>query len=65
MIQDLLNPHHLQVLGGFAVNDGEAGFPTGTRTLLLIGPQEPGFGRICNCSRNGSGRTRWTAGRGG
>ena len=43
MIQDLLNPHHLQVLGGFAVDDGEAGFPGGTRTLLLIGPQEPGF----------------------
>ncbi|MBC7477422.1 MAG: ferredoxin, partial [Pseudorhodobacter sp.] len=43
MIQTLLDPHCLQVLGGFAVNEGEAGFPAGTRTLLLIGPQEPGF----------------------
>ena len=43
MIQGLLDPHFLTVLGGFAVADGEAGFPHGTRTLLLIGPQEPGF----------------------
>jgi hypothetical protein len=29
-------------MGGFAA-DGDAGLPAGTRTLLLIGPQEPGF----------------------
>jgi hypothetical protein len=33
----------LDVLGGFAVADGEEGFPAGTRTLLLLGPLEPGF----------------------
>ncbi|HMS94894.1 MAG TPA: ferredoxin [Tabrizicola sp.] len=33
----------LEVLGGFAVAEGEAGFPPGTRTLLLLGPKEPGF----------------------
>ena len=33
----------LEVLGGFTVADGEAGFPPGTRTLLMLGPQEPGF----------------------
>jgi ferredoxin len=38
-----LLPHRLEVLGGFAVSPGEAGFPPGTRTLLLIGPAEPGF----------------------
>ncbi|MBL9046952.1 MAG: ferredoxin [Tabrizicola sp.] len=33
----------LAVLGGFAVTEGEAGFPAGTRSLLLLGPREPGF----------------------
>ena len=33
----------LEVLGGFAVTEGEAGFPKGTRTLLMLGPREPGF----------------------
>jgi epoxyqueuosine reductase len=33
----------LDVLGGFAVAEGEAGFPAGTRTLLMLGPKEPGF----------------------
>jgi hypothetical protein len=33
-----LRPHRLEVLGGFAVGPGEAGFPPGTRTLLLVGP---------------------------
>lgn len=42
-IQAALDPHFLEVLGGFAVDEGEAGFPAGTRTLLLIGPKEPGF----------------------
>jgi hypothetical protein len=31
------------VLGGFAVAEGEAGFPAETRTFLMIGPKEPGF----------------------
>ena len=38
-----LTPHHLEVLGGFAVAEGEEGFPKGTRTLLLLGLKEPGF----------------------
>ena len=42
-VQRRLDPHFLEVLGGFAVAEGEAGFPAGTRTLLLIGPKEPGF----------------------
>ena len=42
-IQAALEPHWLEVLGGFGVAEGEAGFPKGTRTLLLIGPREPGF----------------------
>ncbi|MDM7933189.1 ferredoxin [Tabrizicola sp.] len=33
----------LEVLGGFAINQDEDGLPAGTRTLLLIGPAEPGF----------------------
>jgi epoxyqueuosine reductase len=42
-LQARLDLCQLQVLGGFAVKDGEAGFPKGTRTLVLLGPQEPGF----------------------
>ena len=42
-VQAALDPHFLEVLGGFAVSEGEAGFPAGTRTLLMIGPKEPGF----------------------
>ena len=42
-VQAALDPHHLEVLGGFAVEEGEAGFPAETRTLLMIGPKEPGF----------------------
>ncbi|MGV8989107.1 MAG: ferredoxin [Cypionkella sp.] len=38
-----LAPHFLEVLGGFAVNPGEAEFPAGTRTVLMLGPKEPGF----------------------
>lgn len=30
----------LAILGGFAVAEGEAGFPPGTRTLLMLGPAE-------------------------
>jgi epoxyqueuosine reductase len=35
--------HRLTVLGGFHVSEGDEGLPKGTRTLLLVGPQEPGF----------------------
>ena len=42
-VEALLEPHRLEVLGGFAVAEAEAGFPSGTRTLLLLGPKEPGF----------------------
>jgi len=42
-VQAALDPHFLEVLGGFAVAPEEAGFPKGTRTLLMIGPKEPGF----------------------
>jgi epoxyqueuosine reductase len=38
-----LAEEQLEVLGGFAVAEGEAGFPVGTRTLLMLGPKEPGF----------------------
>ncbi len=33
---------HLEVLGGFAC-DNDPTLPQGTRTLLLLGPREPGF----------------------
>jgi ferredoxin len=39
----MLAPHRLEVLGGFACGPEDAGLPKGTRTLLLIGPAEPGF----------------------
>ncbi len=38
-----LDAHHLEVLGGFHVAEGEEGFPPGTRSLLMLGPKEPGF----------------------
>lgn len=41
-IEAILAPHALTVLGGFHSAD-ENGLPTGTRTLLLLGPAEPGF----------------------
>lgn len=34
--------HHLAVLGGFHA-DNDPTLPTGTQTLLLLGPAEPGF----------------------
>ena len=37
-----LDQHRLKVLGGFAC-EGEADLPKGTRTMLLIGPAEPGY----------------------
>ncbi len=41
-ITALLKPHHLAVMGGFLAQD-DAALPQGTQTLLLIGPDEPGF----------------------
>ncbi len=41
-IEAHLRPHHLAVMGGFHT-DGEVTLPKDTRTLLLIGPAEPGF----------------------
>ncbi len=38
-----LSAEFLELLGGFAVAEGEEGFPPGTRTVLLLGPREPGF----------------------
>ena len=38
----LLEPHFLEVLGGFDCA-GEAGFPDWARSALLLGPREPGF----------------------
>ncbi len=39
----LLGDHCLEILGGFRAEAGEAGLPPGTRTLLMLGPAEPGF----------------------
>ncbi len=33
---------HLEILGGFACED-EEGLPPGTRSVLMLGPAEPGF----------------------
>lgn len=42
-VQALLAPHCLEVLGGFLVAEAEVGLPKATRSLLLVGPKEPGF----------------------
>ncbi|WP_227751719.1 4Fe-4S dicluster domain-containing protein [Tabrizicola oligotrophica] len=41
-IVERLAAHQLEILGGFHAT-GESALPPGTRTLLLIGPKEPGF----------------------
>lgn len=41
-VQEALDPHFLEILGGFHAKD-DPGLPAGTQTLLLIGPKEPGF----------------------
>ncbi|MBL4918762.1 ferredoxin [Szabonella alba] len=38
-----LAAERLVILGGFAVDPAEPGLPPGSRAILLIGPQEPGF----------------------
>ena len=42
-IAERLAGHWLDILGGFGVGPNETGLPAGTRTLLMIGPAEPGF----------------------
>jgi epoxyqueuosine reductase len=42
-LEALLAAERLEILGGFPVTEGEAGFPAGTRILLMLGPKEPGF----------------------
>lgn len=41
-IEARLAPHHLSVFGGFHPGPGD-GAPEGCKTLLLLGPREPGF----------------------
>ncbi len=41
-ISAALHPHFLEVLGGFTCTD-DPDLPKGTRSLLLIGPAEPGY----------------------
>lgn len=41
-IEAMAAQHHLAVLGGFAAGPDD-GLPTGTKTLLLLGPLGPGF----------------------
>ncbi len=42
-LEALLAGERLEVLGGFAVDEREEGLPAGTRTVLMLGPKEPGF----------------------
>lgn len=39
----LTGAHCLMVMGGFQAEDGDPDLPKGTQTVLLLGPQEPGF----------------------
>ena len=41
-IADRLAAHQLEILGGFQA-EGDPGLPPLTKTLLMIGPKEPGF----------------------
>ena len=43
-IEALAARHFLAVLGGFGCAD-DAGLPKGTRSLILLGPKEPGYWR--------------------
>jgi epoxyqueuosine reductase len=42
-LADRLRGHCLEILGGFACASDEAGLPQGTRTVVLLGPAQPGF----------------------
>ena len=41
-IKEMAAKHHLAIVGGFAAAS-EDGLPNGTKTLVLLGPLEPGF----------------------
>ena len=41
-IEALAAPHQLMILGGFAC-DGDETLPNGTRSLIMLGPAEPGY----------------------
>lgn len=41
-IESMAALHYLSVLGGFACQDDET-LPKGTRSVLMLGPREPGF----------------------
>ncbi len=52
----------LEVLGGFAC-EADPGLPKGTRSLLLLGPREPGFWAAVQASPEGGGADpvdRWS-----
>ena len=52
----------LAVLGGFVCED-EPGLPAGTRTLVLLGPREPGFWAVVQASEEWGGADpvdRWS-----
>ena len=52
----------LEVLGGFECA-GEAGFPKGTRTLVMLGPLQPGFWEVVQGSAEWGGADpvdRWS-----
>lgn len=42
-LEALLAPHCLEVLGGFAADGDEEALPRGTRSLVMLGPRQPGF----------------------
>ena len=42
-LEALLAPHCLEVIGGFAADGAEEALPKGTRTLVMLGPRQPGF----------------------
>jgi len=42
-LEALLAPHCIEVIGGFAVDGAEEALPKGTRTLVMLGPRQPGF----------------------
>lgn len=42
-LQALLAPHCLEVMGGFAVGEDDPHLPQGIRSLVMVGPRQPGF----------------------
>lgn len=62
-IADRLAAHQLEILGGFHA-EGDPALPVGTRTLLMIGPKEPGFWAHLTAQPEWDGQTdpvdRWS-----